>query len=94
MDVQFLADCACEVKLHALRVADQVRRDVNLHVVLADYAVWGEVFAFEVRVDRHVMLCASSTNRWDEVDCGDPTLLLDVTRRLRRQKEFHVSRNP
>lgn len=51
-------------------VADQIRRNVDLDVILADDPVWGEVFAFEVRVDRHVVLGASSTNRGDEVDGG------------------------
>ena len=71
-------------------VADQVRSDMNLDVVLTNHAVRGEVLAFEVRVDRHVVLGASSTNWWDEVDCGDPALLLDVVSRIGRQKEIHA----
>ena len=65
-----------------------------LDVVLADDAVRSEVLAFEVRVDRHVVLSASSTYWRDEVDRSDPALLLDVCRGVGRQKEFHVGRNP
>ena len=65
-----------------------------LDVVLTDDAVRSEVLAFEVRVDRHVVLSASSTYWRDEVDRCDPALLLDVGRRVRRQKEFHIGRNP
>ena len=93
-DTQLLADRARNIELHTLGVADEVRSYVYLDVVLADDAVRSEVLAFEVRVDRHVVLSASSTYWRDEVDRCDPALLLDVGRRVRRQKEFHIGRNP
>ena len=93
-DTQLFADRASNIELHALGVADEVRGHVYLDVVLADDAVRSQVLAFEVRVDRHVVLSASSTYWRDEVDRSDPALLLDVCRSIGRQKEFHVGRNP
>ena len=63
---------------------------MHFDVVGTDDPIGSEVLAFEVRVDRHVVLGASSTNWWDEVDCGDPALLLDVVSRIGRQKEIHA----
>ena len=94
VDLQLLADRARNVELHTLCVADQIWRHVNFHVVLTDHAIGGEVFAFEVRVDRHVMLGASSTNRRNEVDSGDATSLLYQLGRIGSQKQIHVWRNP
>ncbi len=71
-------------------VADEVRCYVHFDVVLADDAVGSQVFAFEMRVDRHVVLSATSTYWGDEVDRCDAALLLDVVRRVWRQKEFHI----
>ena len=67
---------------------------MNFHVALANHAVWREVLAFEVRVDRHVVLRASSTNWWDEIDGSDATLLLNKFRRVLRKKQLHMWRNP
>lgn len=67
---------------------------MDLDVVGADDTVRGEVLAFEVRVDRHVVLSTASTYGRDEVDRCDAALLLDVGRGIGRQKEFHAWRNP
>lgn len=61
---------------------------------MTDNPVWCEVLAFEMHVDRHVIFGASSTNRWDEVDCYDPAPLLDQLGSIVGDEQFHDYVNP
>ena len=63
---------------------------MHFDVVGTDDPIGSEVLAFEVRVDRHVMLGAASTDGGHEVDRCHPTLLLDEGSRLWSQHEFHT----
>jgi len=62
---------------------------VNLHASLTEHAVWGQVLAFEVDVDRHVMSRAASTDGWDEIDGDHATLPLDEVGGVVRNEELH-----
>ena len=67
---------------------------MNLQTVVTDNPVWSEVLAFEMHVDRHVILGASSTNWRDEVDCNDPALLLNELGSIVGDEQFHDYLNP
>lgn len=75
-DGEFLAKTTGDFDTHERCKASQLRRHQDLHVFGEPVlAVWVEVLALDVGVDRH--LCDfASTNRLDEVDGHDATLLL------------------
>lgn len=63
---------------------------MDLHVVMADHAIRSEVLAFEVHVDRHVIVFAASTYGRDEVDSNDAALLLNQLSSVLGDEEFHT----
>ena len=77
VDADLLADGASDIELHRPGVPHQVRRHVDLHAVLSQDPVRRQVLAFEMHVDRHVILRAASTDGRYEVDRCDTTTLLD-----------------
>jgi len=94
IDTDLLANSSGHVKLNRPGITHQVGRHVNLDIIDADDAVWREVLPLEVRVDRHVVFGAASTDRRDEVDRCDPTSLLDQFSRILGNKEVHVVVTP
>jgi hypothetical protein len=62
---------------------------VNLDPVLSQDTIWRQVLAFEMHVDRHVIFCAASTNRGDEVDGGHATALLDQRYGILGNEQLH-----
>jgi hypothetical protein len=62
---------------------------VNLHAVLTHYPVRGQILAFEMHVDRHVMFGAASTDRRDEINRRHAATFLDQVERLIGYKQFH-----
>jgi hypothetical protein len=89
IDVDLLAHGAAHAELNRLGVSHEVRRDVNLDAVLSQDAIRRQVLALEMHVDRHVIFCAASTNRWDEVDSGHAAALLDQRHGLLGNEQLH-----
>ena len=77
VDADLFADSPAHIELYRTGVAHQVGRHMYLDVIDTDDPVRGEILAFEVSVDRHVVLGATSTDRRDKVDRSDPASLLD-----------------
>ena len=94
VDVDLLANASANVELNRACIPHEVRGYVNLDSLAMHDAVRGEVLAFEMHVDRHVKFGASSTNRWDEVDCGYAAPLLYERYGVRCKEEFHWFSNP
>ena len=94
VDIDLLADRPANIELHGLRVAHQVRRDMNLHAAMSDHPIRRQVLALEMHVDRHVIFGAASTYRRHEVDGGHATSLLNQADRLIAYKQFHDSSKP
>lgn len=94
VDGDLLANRTLYVELDARGVVHEGWGDVKFDGPAAEDSVGGEVLAFEVRVDRHVVLGASSTDRWDEVDSCDPAAFLDQAGRLWGQEELHCATSP
>jgi hypothetical protein len=62
---------------------------VKFDVVDGQLLVRGEVFAFEIGVDRHLQFAASTDWR-DEVDGYDPALLADEADSFRGDVKVHT----
>ena len=75
IDLDLLAHSTFDIELNCAGVAHEFWRNVNLHALVSNDSVWGEVLAFEMHVDRHVIFGAASTYGRDEVDRDDPALL-------------------
>lgn len=94
IDADLLADSSAHIKLYRTGVAHQIGCHVHLDAIDSDDPVRGEILAFEMRVDRHVVLGATSTNRRDKVNRSDPASLLDQVSRVVGKKQVHIACNP
>ena len=91
IDRDLLTDSARYIELHAGGVSDELGSDMDLDTLVPDRLVRGEVLAFEMHVDRHVKLGATSTDWRNEVDRCATTALLDQLGGFGGEVQLHSS---
>ena len=89
VDGDLLSHSTTNVELHARCVTNELWRHVHLEVFMADRPIRGEVLAFEMRVDRHVKLGATSTDGRNEIDRRTAAALADQFGGFRGKEKLH-----
>ena len=93
LDGQLLAQTAFEIDTHRLRETNQLWRDQDLEVFVAQTAIRSEVLVFRIGVDRHLS-DAASTNGLDEVNSHRAASLSEEFFGVRCHFDLHGSEPP